>query len=304
MLASYLSAGHEFGSDNFWPDSATALMSGLIAHIATAEEKGKRTLNRVRSYIYDDLDYKLAVILDNKEHKSDFVADEFKGYLNNPSSPTRPCVLSSATTYVKALGSQQVAKTLETSTINLADVVAGRPLTIYVVIPPEKLKSHRALLRIWVGTLLIAVMRRRVIPDLRTLFVIDEAAQLGTFEPLLVAATLLRGYGMQLVTIWQDLSQMKSRYPNDWQTILNNSAVIQAFGFAHHGAAKDWGDLMGMDAKSLLGLGSDEAVLSVRGEGAKTVRRLNYLKDSLFKGLADENPYYARKGPGVNGRMG
>jgi hypothetical protein len=40
-------------------------------------------------------------------------------------------------------------------------------------------------------------------------------------------------------------------------------------------------------------LKDDQAVLSVRGEGVRTVRRMDYLKDRMFSGKSDPNPYHA-----------
>jgi type IV secretion system protein VirD4 len=299
MLAAQIATGHEFTTDVFWTDAANGLISGLIAHIATAHPPETRNLTALRSYLYDDdLIYRLAVLLDTKGYRSEFVRDEFVGFLHHCADKTRDSVLSTATTYVKALGSVPVAKALEASTIDLADVIAGRPLSIYIIIPPGKVKSHRALTRLWVGTLLTAVMSRKAIPERRTLFVLDEAAQLGAgFEPLLTASTLLRGYGLQLITCWQDMSQIKSRYPADWQSILNNAGALLIFGIGHYAAASEYAELMGMDPHELMKLGDEDAALSVRGEGTRTLRRLNYLRDPLFAGKFDANPYFARVPP-------
>src|SRR5687767_7137009 len=88
---------------------------------------------------------------------------------------------------------------------------------------PVKRPAPGALLRMWVATLLGAVCRRTTIPPQRTLFLLDEAAQLGSLPILRQAVTLLRGYGLQVFTFWQDLSQLELLYPRDWPTILNNS---------------------------------------------------------------------------------
>jgi type IV secretion system protein VirD4 len=296
MLASMLSTGHQFQSDPFWTDTATGIISGLIAHIASTEENP--TISHLRSYLYhDDLDYKLAVILDEKKFRTQLAHDEFVAYLNHPTDKTRPCVHSTAVTYCKALGSPEVARCLESSSIDLADVVAGEPFTIYIIIPPDKLNSHKALLRVWIATLMTAVMRRKVIPEQKTLFILDEAAQLGTFEPLLTATTLLRSYGLQLVSIWQTLAQLKSRYPLDWQTILDNCGVIETFGISHYGTAKEMGDFIGMSPQELMSMSPDEAAISVRGQGTRVIRRVNYLRDRQFAGLFDRNPYYLGKSP-------
>ena len=141
---------------------------------------------------------------------------------------------------------------LERSSFPLKDVVQGEPLSIFLVIPPEKQESHRALLRLWVATLLTALTRRRSMPKQRTLLILDETAQLGTLPILRQAVTLLRGYGAQIWTFWQDLSQIKLLYPQDWPAIVNNAAVLQAFGFANFAMAKEWGEVLGQEPHDLL----------------------------------------------------
>ena len=299
MLAAQFGEGHGVEKDPFWSDTATGINAGLIAYIASAKSAGERNLTALRSFLHDaDLSYELAKLLDKGEGLTPFVREEFAAFLQHSAEKTRESVLSTATTFVKALGSEPVAKCLEDSTIALADIVAGKPLDVFITVPPEKLKSHRALIRLWVGTLITAVMRRKALPERKTLFVLDEAAQLSTFDPLLTAATLLRGYGLQLITVWQDLAQMKARYPQDWATILNNSAALLAFGFGHYGAAKEYAEVLGIEPRELAGLKNDEAVLAMRGEGTRKVGRLNYLKDELFAGMFDPDPYFER-GPEI-----
>ena len=235
MFASYLSVGHDFGTEPFWSDSATGLIAGLIACMVSCGNPSIRTLTQI---LYaDDLPMHIARQLDAKREGSRLAHDEFVAFLNHPVNETRPSVLSTARTYTKCMASDDVAGSLENSTVSLRRVLAGDPITLYIIIPPDKLHSHRALLRLWVGVLLNTILKRQSQPEHRTLFILEEAAQLGTFPPLLTATTLMRAYGLQLITVWQNLAQLKSRYPADWTTILDNCEVIMSFGLGHYGSA-------------------------------------------------------------------
>ncbi len=89
MLASMLSVGHHFADDPFWSDSASAIMAGLIAHIASSFPKAKRNLNSLRGLIYhDDMDYTLAKLLDDEEVTNKMARDEIVAYLSHPSERT------------------------------------------------------------------------------------------------------------------------------------------------------------------------------------------------------------------------
>jgi len=214
-------------------------------------------------------------------------------YLSHPAERTRPSVRSTASTYIKVLGSREVSQTLESSSFKLQDIVAGEPISIYIVIPPEKLESHKALLRLWVNTLLTAVISRRKIPPQRTLFLLDECAQLGSLPALKQAITLLRGYGLQIWSFWQDLSQIRLLYPKDWETILNNSAVLQTFGVTNHLMASEWSKVVNWDSQELHDLHPEDALVMIHGEGCRRCRRPDYLTDQAFADHFDPNQRFS-----------
>ena len=87
------------------------------------------------------------------------------------------------------------------------------------------LESHSRLLRLWLGALMSCITRRRARPRHATLFVLDEAAQLGELPHLRQAITLLRGYGLQTWSFWQDASQLQMLYAHDWKTMERDGAA-------------------------------------------------------------------------------
>ncbi|MBS0263020.1 MAG: type IV secretory system conjugative DNA transfer family protein [Planctomycetes bacterium] len=296
MLASLLAVGNAFEREPFWNITANGLMAGIIAHIASGAPKD-RHLGQLRAWLYhQDLEMTMAKMLDAGVVRSRVAWDQFVAYLNAPHEQTRPCIKTTACSYVSALGSEQVVETLRASSFRLQDVYDGKPLSIYIVIPPDKLESHKALLRLWVGTLLTTIMRRTTMPRQRTLFLLDECAQLGPLDSLRQAITLLRGSGLQTWTFWQDLSQLRQVYPKDWQTIVNNSGMLQVFGITNHLMAKEWSELLGLSLQDLKELAREDAVALRQGEGSVVCRRPDYLKDEVFAGMFDANQRFALQG--------
>jgi type IV secretion system protein VirD4 len=292
MFANLLATGFESAKDPYWHIAASGVTGGLIAHIATTESDPH--LGRLREWLFhEDMDLKIAKTLDAKAVRCRMAYEQFVGYLAAPAEQTRPCIRSMACSFVNALSSDKVAKTLQTSTFNLRDLLDGKPLSIFLVIPPDKLESHKALLRLWIGTLLTVVMRRPHIPRQRTLFLLDEAAQFGTLPALRTATTLLRGSGLQVWSFWQDSSQLKNLYPNDWQTMVNNAAVVQAFGVNNHHMAKEWADLFGRPVGEVAALRPEQTLVQIQGQGCRICRRPDYLRDPLFQGLYEPNPRFA-----------
>ena len=169
----------------------------------------------------------------------------------------------------------------------------GDPLSIYLVLPPHMLESHGRLLRLWVHTLMTLISGRSGRPPKSTLFILDEAAQLGAFDDLRRAITLMRGYGLQTWSFWQDSSQLQNLYPRDWQTMVNNCRAVQCFGANTMLAAESMARLVGFGSpEQLLDLEDDEILLQLSGDMPVIARLPNYRADPVFAGLYDVNPFH------------
>jgi type IV secretion system protein VirD4 len=298
MVADLLSTGNCGSREPFWDLSSCGLYSGLIAHVATGIPLEKRNLNSVRELLMgDDVDYQLAKLLDDNGKTMNRMAyNEIAAFLQMPDRETRPSVRAVAQSYIKAFLSERVARTLERSSFSLSDVVDGRLLSIYLVIPPSKLRSHRALLLLWIGTLLQAITRRKNIPEQRTLFLLDECAQLGSFPFLEAVITLCRGYGLQAWSFWQDMGQIKQLYPVGWTTMVNNCAVLQIFGAKNYMVASEFASMVGVETDAIQKIQEHEQVLIINGRDPIRANRYDYLNNFQFQGLFDANPLYTSGG--------
>jgi type IV secretion system protein VirD4 len=295
MLAELLSTGKRSHEEAFWDISSCALYSGLIAHVATGMAIEERNLNTVRKMVVnDDTVLNIAKLLDDSgKTMSRMAYDEMAAFLQMPEDRTRPSVLAVANSYIKAFLSERVARTLEKSSFSLSDVVSGKPLSIYLVIPPNKLRSHKALLLLWIGTLLQSITSRKNIPEQRTLFLLDECAQLGNFHFLETVITLCRGYGLQAWSFWQDIGQIKQLYPSGWTTMINNCSVLQVFGAKNYMVASEFASMVGVETDAIRDIQSNEQILIINGSNPIRANRYDYLNNPQFKGLFDQNPLYA-----------
>ncbi len=101
-----------------------------------------------------------------------------------------------------------------------------RPVTVYVILPPERMRTHS----VWLRLLVVTALRAHYKPGgLRTLFILDEFAQLGHLGPVEDALALMRGYGIQLWPILQDLPQLKAIYKSRWGSFMGCAGVTQFF---------------------------------------------------------------------------
>lgn len=299
MISSILAGGASVSKDPFWDLSAGGLVAGLIVYLAHHRDKAQQVLTTLRELIYgDDTDHRLAVLLDTCKPMHPMAYGEIAAYLMHPERDTRPSVLSTVRSYFKALFSQRVEATFAESTFSLVDITNSEPITIYLILPPNKLQSHNRLIRLWVTTLMTAITCRRQIPDWPTLFLIDEAAQLGHFAPLVQSITLGRGYGVRVHSFWQDLSQLMTCYPTEWRTIINNCGVKQVFGQTDAFMAAGLDELFQVSIKSLISMRKNDQLL-LRHRETVQATKLDYLKDRMFAGMFDPNPYHGGTWPSV-----
>ncbi len=293
MLASLLAGDVGFHKEPFWDNWGRSLMAGVIAAVAETSTKAERHFGKVREILMsDDAVYNLAALIENHDDLNRLSKQNISSFLPI-TEQTRSGILSTAQSYLKVVNSDSALRSLSKSTLSLDSVRKGDPMTIYIVIPPDKLESHGALLRLWVGALMLTVMGRKRRPKRSTLFLLDECAQLGEFGPLRQSMTLLRGYGLQVWPFFQDLSQLQRLYPKDWRTIFNNAGVFQLFGVANHLMAKESSDLIGdIDADMLRNMAKDRQIIAVSNEKAMSARLPDYLMDAPFAGQFDPNPMF------------
>lgn len=306
-IAKQLSGGGKIAKEPFWDVRGHDLSAGVIAAIAATRDKSERNLIQVRRLLKrDDSTYNLQVLLDTAADKLPaFAYEEISNYLHT-TDVTRSGIHATACSYFSVIASEAAQRTVNTSTIDLTAVRRGDPITIYLVVPPTKLASHAPLFRLWTAALMSAALSREgALPKYRSLFAIDECAQLGDFGLLPMVYTLARSYGMRVWAFFQDLAQLRRTLPDDWETVLNNTAAIQAFGVANYLSGSQLAGVLGdFSEDELRRMDWGDLALQVAGERGYTARRLDYLIDPAFAGLFDPNPMLGGQVPGGQGGPG
>ena len=279
-------------TDRFWDDTSKALLAGMLAHLASLKNREQCRISRLREMFNEgDFSHYVATLLESGEVTSTLAKHEFGAFLQHASGSTRPSVQSCAQQHVQLFTSNSVRAASDISSFPLKHVIDGEAMTIYFVVPGHKLASHSNLMRLWIGSLTSALATRRKAPPERTLFLIDEAGTIGQLESLPMVMSLLRGLGVRVWTFWQDLSQLRKNYKEDWEMLLNNCAAIQLFGAANKRVADDYAQLLGdRDGESLMLMDKDQAVVLHEGEKkSQLLRKMDYLEDPMFRNHYDSN---------------
>jgi type IV secretion system protein VirD4 len=182
------------------------------------------------------------------------------------------------------------------------------PTTVFVILPAERMRTHSVWLRLVVVSVLRAMYQAE---GLRTMLLIDELAALGHLGPLEDAFGLVRGYGVQIVGVLQDLAQLKTLYKERWESFLANAGVVQ--GFAPNDlTTAEWMSRRSGQKTITLQSGSESQGLSGnsenrnRGDAWNQMARAHLLPHDLFgmregsgvlwlAGLADTVMFVAEK---------
>jgi type IV secretion system protein VirD4 len=110
------------------------------------------------------------------------------------------------------------------------DLMKREIVTVYLVLPADRLETHANYLRLIVTSALRTLLRSPPSTTLPpVLFILDEFAALGYLPPIENAMGIARGFGVQLWPILQDLNQLNALYKDRWQTFVGNAGLITAF---------------------------------------------------------------------------
>jgi type IV secretion system protein VirD4 len=119
----------------------------------------------------------------------------------------------------------QVAASAETNDIVPAELLDGELHTLYITAPHHDQARLRPLFATLVRQILTAVYDHASTGEpLRAplLVVLDEAANIAPVEDLPTVASTAAAMGLQLVTVFQDLAQIRGRYGDAAGTVVNN----------------------------------------------------------------------------------
>jgi len=312
--------------EQFWNNEARALIAGLLLFIAEHEPPEHRNLGRLRDLLSLHPD-EWRGLLDQMGKSENPLVRSAGNRISQKAEREMSGVLSTAQSHTHFLDSGKVRAVLEKTTVDFR-ALKKEPTSIYLVLPAEQLQNQGRWLRLMITALLRAMSRdddaaedpdkKKTRPKYDVLFLLDEFAALGHLNSIKTAFGLMRGYGLKLWPILQDLPQLQGLYRDDWQTFIANAGAIQVFGtndrataeyvskqigtetvdtasktYSQHGASESTG-LTGrplMMPDEVMRIEKEQAIVLLRGLNPMVCRRIMYYKDETFKPHADPNPY-------------
>ena len=314
------------GSDPYWTLEARNLLQGLILHIATdySFEDEERTLLKLRELLtldadaFDELLQEMATNIGANGAVSRIAAS-----LSAMPEKQFGSIRSTARVSTDFLESPRMARVLERTDFDLTALKTQRT-TIYLCLPAARLGTHNRWLRLMIGLALEAMERERTRPAEPVVFLLDEFATLGHMRSIGNAVGQIRGFGVQLWPVLQDLNQLKDLYRDRWETFLGNAGTVQFFGINDQFTAQYVSRVLGeqtiyvtsrststsersssvsvstsergrplLTPDEVRRLPENQQIVLMQGQPGLLAEKLRYYDDPEFEGLFDDNPLHS-----------
>lgn len=248
--------------DPHWTDSAKNLIKGLTLHLMAtmSETPAVSDLRAAINGTPAELDA-LFTAMTNSEAFGGTVANIGAALLGKHEAGGKELSSIMSTAAEQTAPLDDIAEVLGHSDFTLRDL-SRRRMTIYVILPGMRMGTHFRWLRLFIQQAL-AAMERSPVPEgeLPVWFVLEEFASLGYMRTIETAAGLTAGFGVMLWSVLQDLTQLKTHYPNSWETFLGNAGIVQAFANADLTTTDHLSQRLGMTQVM------DRQVVRVQGTG-------------------------------------
>lgn len=234
------------GESQFFDHESIGILSGCAPHVKTAPSmEGKRNLGEVRNLLIKGGDELQELFKDMAQSPYPIVKSTGQRCLQKDEKLLSN-VLATVQSHTHFLDSPRLQENLSRSDFKFEDLKT-KPMTIYLVLPADKLSSHGRWLRLLIQqALTVNAQNIEVKPERPILFILDELPALGHLAMVEQAFGLMAGFGMQLHVICQSAAQLKSIYKDNWENFFSNSGVIQYLGSQDEFTSEYFSKLCGM----------------------------------------------------------
>jgi type IV secretion system protein VirD4 len=221
-LAAAICPTEKGGKEAFWVQSAASILTAVLLWLADQPGETK-TLGRARE-IVTGMNFR-------KDYLTSMAASsafggaiaENAGPFVNMAQETYSGVMGNLAQHTSFLSDPRIKAATGTSSFSMGDL-PRKVTTVYLVIPPEKMKTQRTWLRLLISAGMQTYKRSGLKKPLRCMFLIDEFAALGKLEEMPRDISTMAGYGVDFTLVVQDFKQLKTAYGDAAATIINNCA--------------------------------------------------------------------------------
>jgi type IV secretion system protein VirD4 len=224
--------------DQHFNDSASNVIAAFIAYVCACEgDPACRNLEGMRVFLASRANYEAALKLmqDNKEFHG--VLSQLGYSLTWHLDRELGSVMSTAQRYTNIFDEPLIAESTSDTNWELSELRSGK-MTVYLIVPANKLVVWAGLQRLWIGSILRLVTSGVPTEKNPVLFLVDECAHIGRIQALEDAITLLRGAGVRVWLFFQSLDQLNKCFGDHASTILDNLSTQQYFSIHSYETAE------------------------------------------------------------------
>lgn len=217
--AAKIASGRGVDSADFWFSSAAKLLAPYLFAAATRD----CTIGDVVRWIDSQDRTEAREVIVATGHADALLSHDATWKRDDK---TRSSIYTTAELILAAYADPRVAASATTCQVRPDRLLDGGKHTLYLTAPPADQRRLRPLFATLVGQIIgaayakVGATGRPLDPPL--LVVLDEAANIAPVPDLATIASTAASHGIQLVTVWQDLAQLRARYGNEAATVLNN----------------------------------------------------------------------------------
>ena len=225
--------------DPHWGMSARALVAAILMYVAIEAKKRNQTptIKRVRELICLPssagvpekgipptgipalAEYMMTLGIPGLSNK----ASQFTDWNREIQS-----IVSTAKIQTEAFDDTEIAEDTAKNGFDFKSI-KRKPTTVYLILPPEAMERHSKWLRMVLTCAIQSVLRVRRRGEPRILFMLDEFYALGHLEIISTVWALVRGYGIAMMPVLQDMGQLKKLYHDMWETFIGMAGAVVSF---------------------------------------------------------------------------
>jgi type IV secretion system protein VirD4 len=252
-------------SEPHWNDSAEMWISAMLSAVALLTRPPNRSLQGVRTLLTNPVAMETAIRTMCASDACSGMLSRLGHQLRNYQNKELNSVPTTTNRHLNFLDTLPISENTRASSFDPSGLNRGM-MTVYLVLPPDHMRKQSALLRLWIGSLLRAVVKGGLQETNKVHFVCDEAASLGHMDCLDDAVDKYRGYGVRLQFYYQSMGQLRESWPNGRdQTVLSNTTQI-FFGVNDQQTAEYVSSRLGEETITV-----DSGGTNVGGEGDGTL---------------------------------
>ena len=236
------------GSRDHWNSAGQQLVAALIlfVYVSTAIPKAKKDLGMVRKLLLGRIKETLEE-MQTMPDADGLLRDLAKSFLMTPTGELGS-IVSTAQRQTEILDNPHILASLAATgpgeEVNFKAWKQGT-MSVFLCLSAPKFPVFNRWLRLILTSALDEMTDTLSPPPLPVCFMLDELATLGHLAAVENAVGLAAGYGIQLISVFQDVAQMRDLYDKRWASFVGNAGVRALFNLDDFETAEYWTKFIG-----------------------------------------------------------